>query len=64
LRISFLAPQIGCGDSGEVEAGSDEFRVRKVGSTAQVLPDGLASFGVDVVVDGELARAHLDTLVI
>ena len=62
LLVLLVAAPVGGGDAGERPAVADHAGVRQVRAAAEVLPDRLAGLRVDVVVDGQLARADLDAL--
>ena len=64
LRVLLGAAPVGGGDAHQGLAVADHAGVRQVRAAAEVLPDRLAGLRVDVVVDGELARADLDRLVV
>ena len=59
LRVLLAAAPVRGGDAHQLERRDDPGG-RQVRAAAQVLPAQLAGLGVEVVVDGQLAAAHLD----
>ncbi len=58
LRVLLAAAPVGGGRAHQLEGG-DVPGGGQVGASAEVLPAQLAGLGVEVVVDGQLAAAHL-----